>query len=265
MIDKARVRENFGRSAGTYDRYARVQKRMARELISRIKATGKDFRNILEIGCGTGFLTGLLIENFPRADILAVDISPQMIEAAKRRFVSFPAVSYLVADGENLRFRGSFDLITSSAVFQWFNSYSRPFADYYRLLKDDGCFIFNTLGEKTFKELAYALTSLGGTSRKDTFINFRELEGVLAACGFTGRRVEEQLLRDYYPSARELLVGIKKIGAQGHCFGAGGTYFKAEDIFKLINCYNQKYCRKNRVYASYEVLYGFAGKGRQTC
>lgn len=258
MIDKAQVRKNFGRSAETYDRCAGVQKRMARELIGRIKATGKDFRNILEIGCGTGFLTELLIKNFPRAKILAVDISPQMIEAARGKLASYSSISYFVADGENLLIDGSFDLITSSAVFQWFNSYLRPFSVYRRLLGEDGCFIFNTLGEKTFNELAHVLASMRVLSPQPRFINAAELRGILAKCGYAEWSVEEQLLKDYYQSTRELFVGIKKIGAQGHCFSASGSRLKTGDIFKLINCYNEWYCYKNRVYASYEVLYGSA-------
>ena len=36
-------------------------------------------KNILEIGCGTGYLTRALIELFPSAHITAVDIAPGMI------------------------------------------------------------------------------------------------------------------------------------------------------------------------------------------
>ncbi|MFZ5641631.1 MAG: methyltransferase domain-containing protein [Bacillota bacterium] len=264
MIDKAQVRKNFGRGAVTYDCYAGVQKRMARGLLDRIKSSGKDFRDILEIGCGTGFLTELLVRGFPGAHILAVDISPQMIEAARGKFASCPNVSYLVADGENLHIGGSFDLIVSSAVFQWFNSYLRPFSVYYQLLRENGWFIFNTLGEKTFNELARTLALLGLASPRAAFINVEELGRVLAGCGFAEWSIEERMLKDYYLSARELLAGIKRIGAQTHCFSAAGTYLKTDEIFKLINLYDGMYRQDDRVYTSYQVLYGSARKGRGT-
>lgn len=261
LIDKNRVRENFGQGASTYDRYARVQKTMARELMDKITGTGKNFRDILEIGCGTGFLTELLAEKFPRARILAVDISPQMIEAARKKLVLYPEITYLEADGENLSVNGSFDLVVSSAVFQWFNNYLRPFNTYSRILKDDGYFIFNTFGEETLKELVQVLEFLGMHIPRKYFISTGELSCVLKNCRFKELTVDERFLRDYYPATRELLIGIKKIGAQSHYLGANDYSLGPGDIFKLINCYDRMYNQDNQVYATYHILTGLACKG----
>ncbi|PHJ38216.1 hypothetical protein P378_10315 [Desulforamulus profundi] len=86
FIEKEQIRKNFCRGASTYDQYAKVQKKMAQELSNKITAVGKEFREILEIGCGTGFLTELLAREFPRANILALDISPRMIKVAKKNY-----------------------------------------------------------------------------------------------------------------------------------------------------------------------------------
>ena len=118
MINKEKVKKNFGKAAGTYDLYARVQKIMSEELVNRILSAKIEFRDILEIGSGTGYLTELLAKNFPQANILAVDICPQMVEAARTKLSCYPGVTCLVEDGENLRINRSFDLIVSSAVFQ---------------------------------------------------------------------------------------------------------------------------------------------------
>lgn len=254
-INKEKVAKSFGQAAETYDVHARVQKRMARELVDKILSTRKDFRSILEIGCGTGFLTELLTEKFPQANILATDISPQMLGAARKKLSCYPKVSYLVADGEHLQVEGPFDLIVSSAVFQWFDSYPEPFAVYRRLLQEGGCFIFNTLGENTFCELRSALECLGIAQNKAPFVNSGELGGVLEKCGFQSYEVEQQILKDCCPSARELLVGIKKIGAHSMGFS-----LKEGEVFKLTGLYNTRYSQENRVYASYEVLYGLARK-----
>lgn len=261
FIDKKQIKDNFGQSALTYDQYAKIQKKMALELLNRIRAIGKDFRDILEIGCGTGYLTELLVKYFPTANILAVDISPQMIEVARDKLAACPRVSYLIEDGENLSIDRTFDLVVSSAVFQWFNNYTQPFIKYQRLLRDDGYFIFNTLGKESYQELSQSLKAMGMEPPRPAFITLGELAEVLNHCGFDKVKVEEQLLKDYYASTRELLVGIKKIGAQSHCFNFSGAYLREGDIFKLVNVYNTRFRQGDHVYATYHILYGKASKG----
>ena len=255
LINKGQVAENFGLAALNYDKHARVQKAMACELLEKILATNRRYSRILEIGCGTGFLTELLAEKFPQAAILATDISPQMVRTAKRRLSSYDNVAYLVADGEQLMVGGPFDLIVSSAVFQWFESYQEPFSAYWQLLSNGGMFIFNTLGESTFCELRSALKDLGIEQDKSPFITGNELVRVLKQCGFQTPESERQILMDYCLSARELLTGIKKIGAHDMGFS-----LKGGEIFKLTRHYHAKFSFLNQVYATYEVLYGQASK-----
>ncbi len=75
MVNKAQVQKNFSQNAVTYDQYAVVQKEMAWKLLLKIRRTGQCFQNILEIGCGTGFLTELLAREYPLAQITATDIA----------------------------------------------------------------------------------------------------------------------------------------------------------------------------------------------
>ena len=51
---------------------------------------------ILEMGCGSGAVTQILL-NLPAAHVLAVDSSPAMVQAARRR-IGHRAVKFLVAD-----------------------------------------------------------------------------------------------------------------------------------------------------------------------
>lgn len=45
-----------------------------------------DFRDILDLGAGTGLLTKYLYEKYPNANYTLVDISDQMLEIARQRF-----------------------------------------------------------------------------------------------------------------------------------------------------------------------------------
>jgi malonyl-CoA O-methyltransferase len=126
MISKNQVSCHFGRRSQVYDEYAVVQKKMGHSLLKLVK-DAENFWNILEIGCGTGFLTALLAKMYPRAKITASDISSEMLTVASEKLSQYENVSYVLEDGENLRLPEKFDLIVSNAAFQWFNGYQQAF------------------------------------------------------------------------------------------------------------------------------------------
>ena len=72
---------------------------------------------VLEVGCGTGQLTGRLAR--PGFRVTAIDIGASMIAAARRR-VTGGDVSFEVTSFEDLDTAdASFDLLISSAAFHW--------------------------------------------------------------------------------------------------------------------------------------------------
>ncbi len=69
---------------------------------------------ILDLGCGTGHITAKIAET--GATVLGVDRSPQMIEAARRRY---PHLQFEVVDARDLHFRAEFDAVFSNATLHW--------------------------------------------------------------------------------------------------------------------------------------------------
>lgn len=73
--------------------------------------SGATPRRILDVACGAGLATSLLVSRYPDADVIGCDISPQMIQRAVEAvpeafFVTAPAHSLPAADG-------SINLVTS--------------------------------------------------------------------------------------------------------------------------------------------------------
>jgi ubiquinone/menaquinone biosynthesis C-methylase UbiE len=61
------------------------------------------------VGSGTGFVAGLAAERFPDAEVVGIDLSPRMIELARR---SHPGARFEVADASKLPFGdAAFDLV----------------------------------------------------------------------------------------------------------------------------------------------------------
>lgn len=264
---KSKCQKNFGQNARTYDKYAVVQKEMAAELLSKIQGTGRSFHRILEIGCGTGYLTELLSREYPQALITALDIAPEMIEVARRKLTGFPNIRYLVGDGENLPsdptrpfFDQPFDLIASNAVLQWFTDYAPAFTRYHSLLEAGGYLIFSTLGAGTFKELHTCLenrntgpeTGSLTYGKREHFIAKARLRETLMISGFQFGAVEEVAKQQYFASGRDFLRALKRMGAHSYLSEPG----LGSDVFQLIKSYEDGFQDEKGIPATYRWLFG---------
>ena len=65
--------------------------------------------HILDIGCGTGFLTSHLKDYYPNAHITACDISYKMLEECQKLFGQ-DNISYLLCDAETYHFTQKYDI-----------------------------------------------------------------------------------------------------------------------------------------------------------
>jgi ubiquinone/menaquinone biosynthesis C-methylase UbiE len=109
---------------------------------------------VLEVGCGTGQLTGDLARY--RFGLTAIDIGPAMITAARRHLadatISFQACSFedfAAADS-------SFDLIVSATAFHWIDPEVK-FSKSARLLRPGGWLALLAIGERYDDPLNAAL------------------------------------------------------------------------------------------------------------
>jgi trans-aconitate 2-methyltransferase len=100
-------------SAAQYLKFEEERTRPACDLVARIPSL-KPWR-VADIGCGAGNSTEVLRERFPEAQILGLDSSAEMIEAARWRL---PDVAFEVQDIANWREEG-FDVILANAAIQW--------------------------------------------------------------------------------------------------------------------------------------------------
>jgi len=100
-------------SAAQYVKFEDERTRPVRDLVARIP--NSDARRAADIGCGPGNSTEVLRDRYPKAEIVGVDSSPDIIEAARKRL---PDVVFEVADIVSWGGEG-FDVILANAVIQW--------------------------------------------------------------------------------------------------------------------------------------------------
>jgi trans-aconitate 2-methyltransferase len=101
--------------AGSYHRVSMPHEEWARSVLDRLPLAGDEA--VLDAGCGSGRVTGMLIERMPRGCVIAVDGSSSMVE--KVREVLRPGDQALVSDLTRLDLDEPVDAVFSSAVFHW--------------------------------------------------------------------------------------------------------------------------------------------------
>ena len=100
---------------GRYLEYADERGRPFVDLVQRIPVD--DQRRIVDLGCGPGNLTELLAGIWRRAEVIGIDSSPEMIEAARARG---SRVDYRLGDlREWASGEETADLVVSNATLQW--------------------------------------------------------------------------------------------------------------------------------------------------
>lgn len=97
----------FDARASKWDQWADDDLSFVRRLLEKIGI--KHGERVLDLGCGTGVISGLLHE-LSGADVLGADVSANMIEIAKKKYASTPGIRFLACPFSKLD-EGLFDTI----------------------------------------------------------------------------------------------------------------------------------------------------------
>jgi len=99
----------------------------------------------LDLCCGTGDLAGILKKEFPKAKIIGIDFSPEMLKIACKKH---PDIEFIETDCTNLPFENeSFDLCTISFGLRNIEDMDKALKEIYRVLKKGGVFANLDLGK----------------------------------------------------------------------------------------------------------------------
>jgi SAM-dependent methyltransferase len=160
----------------------------------RVKMLSSHIRSgmiVLELGCGTGYFTQELARC--GADIVAVDVSPELLEIARAN-CSAPNVRYEIQNAYELSYPGdAFDSVVGSSVLHHLEI-EEALRQIHRVLRPAGTMFFtepNMLNPQIViqKNVPWVKQRLGDSPDETAFFRWR-LRRLLEATGFSGVRID---------------------------------------------------------------------------
>jgi trans-aconitate methyltransferase len=124
--------------ADAYQRISSPQVAWGRSVLFRLELSGGEL--VVDAGCGTGRLTADLLERLPSGRVIAIDLSANMLDVAKRelepRFAG--RVHFAQCDLLHGCLAPSADVVFSTATFHWVLDHSQLFREVHGMLVGGG-------------------------------------------------------------------------------------------------------------------------------
>ena len=255
-LDRGRLRAAFDRASAGYEAAAGLQARVATELLERLAAFEFAPRVVLDLGAGTGRVTRELKRRYPRALVIALDLSPGMLREARHNQPLWRRFVRLNADALRLPLAGAcVDLVFSSLVLQWCEPLEQAFAEVRRVLSPGGFFAFSTLGPDTLKELRAAWAAADGLSHVHRFLDVHDVGERCTHAGLTEPVLDVDRLELAYPDTLALMRDLKAIGAHNVTAGRPRSLMGRSRLARMSEAY-EALRRGGSLPATYEVIYG---------
>src|SRR5947199_5691257 len=102
---------------GEYQRFADERARPFFDMLARVRASDPGY--VADLGCGPGNLTAALADRWPGAQVVGVDNSPEMIDAARAEARGHGTLSFTLADIRDWCPGRAPGVLLSNAVLQW--------------------------------------------------------------------------------------------------------------------------------------------------
>ncbi|MCM1145283.1 MAG: methyltransferase domain-containing protein [Lachnoclostridium sp.] len=106
------------------------------------------FLDLLDAGCGTGAMLGMLKKDYPDKNYTGIDLAEKMIETAKKKHMD--GIGFVAGDCENLPFDdNSFDVVTCSMSFHHYPNPERFFMSLNKVLRPGGRLVLRDMASSS--------------------------------------------------------------------------------------------------------------------
>jgi len=262
LIDKQTLARNFSHAASTYDAWATAQARIAAALLDWLPAKLHPSR-MIDLGCGTGMLSALLLGRYRDAALLGIDLAGGMVDHCRQHWAKEARAVFTIGDAEDpahVSARNRPDLVACSSTSHWFHNPAATLAMWAAALAPGGTLAVASLVEGSLPELTRASQrAIGRSLLGPTFISeamLKALAGKLSL-DILHCSVDDVICR--YADARLALRSFRQVGAIFHG-QRGHTTLGPTAMRKILAAYTDAALEHGRVSVTFRVQYFIARK-----
>lgn len=258
LLDPRAVRRSFDAASTTFDAAAVVHAEIRTRLLERLDVVRLDPAVVVDLGAGTGHASRALQRRYSAAHVVAMDLSPRMLIAARRQQRLLRRFSRVATDAQRLALRdGCVDLVFSNLMLQWCSNPDAVFAEARRVLRTDGLLTFSALGPDTLRELRTAWSHIDDYTHVHRFIDMHDLGDAVLRAGFADPVMDTERLTITYPDVDALLRELRHSGSGNLALGRRPGLLGRAAAAKFRDTY-ESLRRDGTLPVSLEVVYGHA-------
>lgn len=126
-----------------YEKVSSHQREWGMDLARQLELQGSE--RVLDLGCGDGSLTRCIADLLPNGEVLGIDASKGMLEAARSKERN--NLRFILMDIDRIDFTDEFDVVFSNAALHWVKEHGRLLQNVVKGLRAGGRARFNFAGE----------------------------------------------------------------------------------------------------------------------
>ncbi|MBO6273766.1 malonyl-ACP O-methyltransferase BioC [bacterium] len=234
-MTKELIKKRFSKSLYTYDENALAQKEMSKKLVSMVKH--KEPISVLEIGCGTGFVTKEVFNNYEISKYDAVDL----VQGCEKFLSDISSkINFYCADIENYTPQQKYDLIISNASMQWLDNLQKYIDNTMKYLKPNGIFAFTIFGDGNYKEMEQFIP------KPLTYYSIDKIKDICKK--YNIEKITQETIKIEFKTPRDILHHIQNTGVNA----LNETRWTKSDLTNFEN----NYPKENNTYQlTYNPIY----------
>jgi malonyl-CoA O-methyltransferase len=253
------VRRAFDRSAREYDACDVLGARTREVLLARLEGMPLVPSVVLDVGAGTGQATRALRDRFRKARVIGLDVSPRMLDEARRRASWLRGFDLVCADATRLPLPdASVDLVYANLVLPWLADPDALLGEAHRVLRPRGLLVFSTLGPDTLLELREAWTCVDDRPHVHAFPDMHDVGDAVVRAGFAGPVLDADRLTVTYADIRTLYRDLRGSGGGNRLAGRQPSLTGRSRLAAVAAHYEARRNADGRLPATCEIVYGHA-------
>ncbi|KRB92243.1 methyltransferase domain-containing protein [Noviherbaspirillum sp. Root189] len=276
-IDTRRVRALFARPGRIADSEF-LRREIAGRMHERLALVKLQPERILDLGCGEGADFSSLQGQYPQAQLVGMDGSLAMLQAARQRQQQASSsmnrllskwlpgklgggtsqLATACADFAQLPLPAACaDLVWSNLALHWHPQPDMVFAEWRRVLRIDGLLMFSCFGPDTLREVRHAFANIDSAAHALSFVDMHDFGDMLVNAGFSTPVMDMETITVTYDSTDKLFADVRALGGNPLLTKRQGLFGRAA-WHAAIATLERMRGADGKIPLTFEVVYGHA-------